>query len=178
MPKTPKKRRNLSHNRLVAGNPLTVDELDIKIIKEMVKNPDARSPAIAGKYGVPLSTLQRRRAKLERAVLKKEYRIDIEQLGWRRADLLIAVDGGKCEKVAEEILSSHGNHVATASLRIGSPKVNLMARAFYRDSQELHGLIERIRTMPSVRSVEWSEVVDAPQTDPSAEGLIDAFMCR
>lgn len=91
---------------------------------------------------------------------------------------MIAVDGGKCEKVVEEILSSQGNHVATASLRIGSPNVNLMARAFYRDSQELHGLIERIRTIPSVRSVEWSEVVNAPRADPSAESLIDALLCR
>ena len=46
------------------------------------------------------------------------------------------------------------------SPRIASPELNVMAEAFYKDSQELHSLIEKTRAMPSARSVDRSERVD------------------
>jgi DNA-binding Lrp family transcriptional regulator len=153
------------HSIAASGVLKLVDDLNIKIVKELVRQPNISSTDIATKYRVPLSTVQRRRAKLERKILKKEYRIDVEQLGWRKADLLIAVDKGNCDRVAQDILSSHGDYIATVSLRIGSPKINLM---------------EQIRTIPSVKSVEWSEMVDLPLAGKGdggdAEGVMAALL--
>ena len=52
-----------------------------KIIKELVSNPNVRSATIASKYKAPLSTVQRRKARLENSVLKKNYQINIRELG-------------------------------------------------------------------------------------------------
>jgi hypothetical protein len=55
--------------------------LHTKIIKERVSNPNVRSATIASKYKAPLSTEQRREARLENSVLKKNYQINIRELG-------------------------------------------------------------------------------------------------
>jgi DNA-binding Lrp family transcriptional regulator len=135
------------------------DTLNIKIVKELVNNPDISSTEIAAKYDIPLSTIQRRRAKIEESVLKKTYTLDIGRLGWRIADLLVSVEKGKGEETAQKLLQTNGSNVIIASLRIGHPQVNIMAEIFYKDSQELHYLTERVKGMQYVTYVEWAEVV-------------------
>ena len=135
------------------------DDLNIKIVRELVNNPDISSTDIAEKYGIPLSTIQRRRARLEGSFLKKMYNLDIRQLGWRTADLLISVEKGKAEETAQKLLENNKVNVIVASLRIGHPQVDIMADVFYRDSIELHGLTEKVKSMPYVTYVEWAEVV-------------------
>ena len=134
------------------------DALNINIAKEILNDADVRSADIATRYGMPLSTIQRRRTRLERSVLKKNYQVNIKDLGWRSAEILIAVEKGKSEQVAKMLLEQHNKNIASASLRIGHPDVNVMASVFYRTSEELHSLIEAIRATPSVTSVEWSEM--------------------
>jgi DNA-binding Lrp family transcriptional regulator len=135
------------------------DDLNIKIVRELVNNPDISSTDIAERYGIPLSTIQRRRAKLEGSILNKAYTLDIRQLGWRTADLLISVEKGKAEETAQKLLESNKVNVIVASLRIGHPQVDIMADVFYRDSIELHSLTEKVKAMPYVTYVEWAEIV-------------------
>jgi len=135
------------------------DDLNIKIVRALISNPDSSSTDIAQKYGIPLSTIQRRRAKLEETVLKKAYSLDIAKLGWRTADLLISVEKGKAQETAEKLLESNKVNVIAASLRIGHPQVDIMADVFYKDSVELHSLTEKVKAMPYVTYVEWAEVV-------------------
>ena len=47
-----------------------MNSLHTKIIKELVSNPNVRSATIASKYKAPLSTVQRRKARLENSILK------------------------------------------------------------------------------------------------------------
>ena len=136
-----------------------IEPLNIKIMRELINNPDLSSTDIATKYHMPLSTIQRRRTKLERSILKKTYLIDINELGWRTADILIAVEKGKSEQVAGQILQNEKDSVISTSLRIGHPQIDLTAKAVYRDSESLHRLVERIKALPFVTFVEWSEEV-------------------
>jgi DNA-binding Lrp family transcriptional regulator len=136
-----------------------IEPLNIKIMKELVSNPDLSSTDIAIKYHMPLSTIQRRRTRLESSILKKSYRINMTKIGWRTADILVAVEKGKSEQVAKQILQDEKNNVISTSLRIGHPQIDLTARAVYRDSAALHRLIESIKAMPFVTFVEWSEEV-------------------
>ena len=52
-----------------------------------------------------------------------------------------------------------------ASRRIGDPIVDIMANVFYKDSQELHDLIESVKAMPNVTHVEWSEIVEITESN-------------
>jgi hypothetical protein len=85
--------------------------------------------------------------------------LDVRKLGWRTADLLISVEKGKAEETARKLLESNKVNVIVASLRIGDPRVDIMADIFYKDSIELHELTEKVKAMPYVTYVEWAEVV-------------------
>ncbi|HEY1211616.1 MAG TPA: hypothetical protein VGE82_01595 [Nitrososphaera sp.] len=59
-----------------AEGSISLDELNLKIMTAMINDAEVKSTAMAKKYRSPLSTIQRRRAKLERTILKKRYDID------------------------------------------------------------------------------------------------------
>ena len=166
MPRKPVKRNKVSNPEKKQTRVSTiVDGLSLKIMKEMLNDADVKSAIIAQKYNSPLSTIQRRRTHLERTILKKRYHIDINALGWRKADLIITVEQGDSEETAKKLLDDNRNNITEATLRIGDPEINLMAQAFYRSTEELHRLIEGTKSLPKVNSVEWSEVVRTIEND-------------
>jgi DNA-binding Lrp family transcriptional regulator len=153
---------NNSSSIIPLSSPLPrLDSTDVNIIRELVNNPNARSADIAYKYKIPLSTIQRRRTRLERSsILKHRYDIDVRQFGWRTADILIGVEKGDCVQVAKEILEDYKDNVISTSLRIGNPQVNVSAKVIYKSSQELFNLIQIFRAIPNVAFVEWYEEVE------------------
>ena len=153
---------NNSSSIIPLSSPLPrLDSTDVNIIRELVNNPKARSADIAYKYKIPLSTIQRRRTRLERSsILKHRYDIDIRQFGWRTADILIGVEKGDCVQVANKILEDYKDNVISTSLRIGNPQVNASAKVIYKSSQELFNLIQTFRAIPNVSVVEWYEEVE------------------
>lgn len=154
------------------NNRLALDDLDIGLIKEMIKDADVKSAFLAHKYNNPLSTIQRRRARLERTILKKKYHLDIGKLLWRRADLMISLEGD-CGPAASELLRNFGRNIISMSLRIGDPQANIVADVFYRDGRELLNLMDGIRSISNVRSVKWSEVVrDFGPSDAGIETIL------
>src|SRR5918911_5754458 len=70
------------------------------------QNPTISSLSLAKKLDIPPSTLQRRRAKVEKAILKKTYTFDYKSFGARVGDLIVNVDKGRSEEVAQSILRS------------------------------------------------------------------------
>ena len=78
--------RGIDNNKDNKTELVLLDSLNAKIIKELVSNPNVRSVTIASKYKAPLSTVQRRKARLENSILKKNYQINTRELGWRTAE--------------------------------------------------------------------------------------------
>ena len=83
-----------------------LDSTNVRIISELLKNPTIISLSLAKKLDIPPSTLQRRRAKVEKAILKKTYTFDYKSFGARVGDLIVNVDKGRSEEVAQSILRS------------------------------------------------------------------------
>jgi DNA-binding Lrp family transcriptional regulator len=127
MPKTLERRNNVSNNKRGNIVSISMDQLNLKIIKDMISHADVKSVDMAKRYNTPLSTIQRRRTKLERTILKRRYYIDISHLGWRQADLLISIAQGDCEELGRKLLDTYRSNIIATSLRIGNPEVNLMA---------------------------------------------------
>jgi len=144
-----------------------LDYLNLKIVNELMNNADVKSADMAKRYNSPLSTIQRRRTKLERTLMKKGYTLDIKGLGWRQADLLISIDRGESEETARKLMDEYSRNITSISLRIGDPEINVMAQAFYQTTEELHRLIEGIKSIPKVKSVEWSEIVKIVEANNS-----------
>src|SRR5213593_416844 len=74
-----------------------LDGIDIKIISELVRQPDISSLSLSKKLDIPLSTLQRR-ARIEKAILKRNYTFNYKAFGGRVGDLIIAIDKGKSKE--------------------------------------------------------------------------------
>ncbi|MBV9179587.1 MAG: Lrp/AsnC family transcriptional regulator [Nitrososphaeraceae archaeon] len=135
-----------------------LDDTNIKIVSQILDNPAIGSLALSKKLDIPLSTIQRRRAKIEKDVLKKTYTFDYKALGCRVGDLVINVDNGRAEEVAQKIINKYKNNVTHCQIRINSIH-NILAQIIYKDTNELHYLIEGAKAMEHVTTVEWSEMV-------------------
>jgi DNA-binding Lrp family transcriptional regulator len=149
-----------------------LDSINIKIISELVKDPSLNSLGLANKLRIPLSTIQRRRARLEKSMLKRTYSFDYRAFGGREGDLIINVDKGKSKEVAQYLLRNYKDNITSCHTRINS-LYNVSAHVIYKYTQELHELIESVRTMDYVTGVQWSEMVELVGDNNS--GVISGF---
>jgi DNA-binding Lrp family transcriptional regulator len=136
-----------------------LDNINIKIVSELVRQPDISSLSLAKKLDIPLSTLQRRRARIEKAILRKKYTFNYKAFGGRVGDLIVNVDKGKSKEVAQSLLKNYKNNVVSCDTRINSMH-NVSARIIYKNTEELFHLIETIKTTDYVTGVQWSETVE------------------
>ena len=138
-----------------------MDRIDKSIVNELIQDPHLTSKRISKKIKIPLSTVQRRRTALEISILNKTYSLDLSTFGWRIADLLIGMhNGGDPHSTASNIVQENSKNIVSASIRIGSPEINLGAQIRYKSSQELNQILQNIRALDNIDRVEWSEIVE------------------
>ena len=136
----------------------TLDRINLKIVEELITNGDIKSSEIAAKLKIPLSTIQRRRTRIEKSLLRKKYHMDLTLLGYRTAQIFVDVEGGRARETGEELLKKYDRNVVNASTRINSGN-NLCLEVVYNGSDELHFLLEEIKSLPLATNVDWSEQV-------------------
>lgn len=135
-----------------------LSEIDKKILKVLLKpNGRVSSHALAAKIGLPRTTVQRRRNYLEKHFLEFTYSLKLQDLGYRRVDLLIFTGGGKTDLIAEKLLAR--DEVVYVGRSIGEHTIDLRAEVIIKDNSQLLGLLEEVKAMPSVKDVVWSEIV-------------------
>jgi DNA-binding Lrp family transcriptional regulator len=135
-----------------------IDDLDIRIVNQLLVNPAASSTDLARKFRKPLSTVQRRRSRLERTILQREYKIISVNSHWRSGEFFATVAIGKTLSIAKEIYDKYCNLtlVTTTVNHIG----NLMAHIYFKDSSEMFEILEDLKSMPDVTNVEYAEHVE------------------
>lgn len=142
------------------GSEISFDKINIEILKLLIKNPTIKSLDIANKLNIPLSTIQRRKSRIENSsLLQKKYEIDYHMFRLRTADMLIKVSKGDVENVAQEIVNQHSKNVLEISIRIGYQDFNLVVKVVYKDSDEIYSIMRTISKIDHVESVQWSEIV-------------------
>lgn len=137
---------------------LTLDSLDIQIIDEVLANADVTSSAIASKYNVPLSTIQRRRAVLESMpMLKHEYSLDPFSFGLRPVEFWVKVEKGRADEVAQHIFEKYKNAlIVTVQINAIS---NVGVQAYFDSSEQIYRMIEEVKGMQFVNRVEFAEII-------------------
>ena len=135
-----------------------LDNINLKIIEELLNNGDIKSSEIATKLAIPLSTIQRRRTKIEKTIVRKTYEMSLNQMGFRTALIFVDVQKGKAKETGEQLLKRYDHYILRASTRINSSN-NLCLEIIYDNSEELHALLEEVKAMPLTTSVDWSEQV-------------------
>lgn len=137
-----------------------LSQLDRKILKILLTpNGHLKSTkSISTKLGIPVTTIRRRRKRLESKFLKMQYVLDIEKFGWRRIDFFISIRNGLVNNVAEKLMGL--NDVTYVGKSIGEHTIDLRVETIVKDNVVLLDLLEQIKGMEGVRDVVWSEIVN------------------
>jgi DNA-binding Lrp family transcriptional regulator len=129
--------------------------------------PDGRrsSAQISKNLGLPATTVQRRRKRLEKEFLTVYYSLDLERFGWRKVDFLVATERGKTTKVAEELLK--WDEVVFVGRSIGQQTIDLKVETVVKGNSEILQLQETLKAMDGVKDVIWTEIVEVIGRKPS-----------
>lgn len=139
---------------------IAISQIDRKILKILLSPPNGSrsSKSISAKIAVPITTVRRRRKRLEKEFLKLYYILDIEKFGWRRVDFFISILQGKVDDVVKRLMNL--NDVTYVGKSIGEHTIDLRVETIVKDNIVLLDLLEKIKGMDGVRDVVWSEIVD------------------
>lgn len=133
-----------------------------RVDKDLLKillTPDGRvsSKAIAKALGVPATTIQRRRRKLEESLLTMTYSLDLKKFGWHRVDFLIATEMGKTMFIARQLIKL--DEVVYVGRSIGQQTIDLHVQAILEGNADILRIMELLKAMPGIKDVVWSEIV-------------------
>ena len=115
------------------------------------------SKSLSAKLGLPITTVRRRRKRLESIFLKIHYVLDIEKFGWKRVDFFVSIRNGLVNAVAKRLLDI--NEVTYVGKSIGEHTIDLRIETIVKDNASILDLLEKIKAMDGVRDVVWSEIV-------------------
>ena len=137
-----------------------LSQLDRKILKILL-TPNGHvtsTNSISTKLGIPVTTIRRRRKRLESKFLKLQYVLDIEKFGWRRIDFFISIRNGLVNSVGKKLIEL--NDVTYVGKSIGEHTIDLRVETIVKDNVVLLDLLEQIKGMEGVKDVVWSEIVN------------------
>lgn len=136
-----------------------ISQMDRKILKFLLSpNGQIKSTkSISSKLGIPVTTVRRRRKRLESHFLKQHYVLDIEKFGWRRVDFFISIRNGMTDAVAKKLIEM--NDVTYVGKSIGEHTIDLRVETIVKNNSVLLDVLEKIKGMEGVRDVVWSEIV-------------------
>lgn len=136
-----------------------ISELDRKLLKILLlPNGDLKSSkSLSAKLGIPITTVRRRRKRLENKFLKIHYVLDIEKFGWKRVDFFVSIRNGLVNAVAKKLLDI--DDVTYVGKSIGEHTIDLRIETIVKDNASILDLLEKVKAMDGVRDVVWSEIV-------------------
>jgi DNA-binding Lrp family transcriptional regulator len=136
-----------------------LSDVDRKMLKLLLDSEGAiSSHDLSLKLAIPVSTVQRRRKRLEKDYLVRHYSLDPMKFGYRKIDLLIYTEGGETMNVGRELLERE--EVTYAARTIGEHTIDLRLEVFVKDNSVLLDLLEHVKAMKGVRDVVWTEVIE------------------
>jgi len=105
-------------------------------------NGDLKSSrSLSAKLGLHITTVRRRRKRLESIFLKIHYVLDIEKFGWKRVDFFISIRNGMVNAVAKKLLDI--NEVTYVGKSIGEHTIDLRIGTIVKDNASILDLLEK-----------------------------------
>lgn len=136
-----------------------LSDVDKKMLQTLLASSGrVSSLALSRKLEIPLTTIQRRRKRLESEFLEVAYSLKLDKLGWRNADLLISTSKGVASAIGKELLTH--NSITRVCRSIGEHTIDLHAEIVFKNNSELLNVIEWIKSLDGVKDVVWTEPVE------------------
>lgn len=141
------------------SNLILLDGLDMDIINELIDDSNSSSSDIARKYNKPLSTIQRRRTRLEKSILKKEYSINTSYTNWRSGEFFLKVTKGKTREIAEQTFEKYNNNITLVTMTSNTVG-NMIAHIYFRNSSQMFSMMEELKRITFVEDVMYAEHIE------------------
>src|ERR1700693_5037369 len=110
-----------------------LSDLDRKMLRLLLASEGSiATHEISVRLGIPLSTVQRRRKRLEEEYLIKHYSLAPMKFGYRRIDLRINTEGGETMNIGKQLLERE--EVTYAARTIGEHTIDLRIEVFVKDN--------------------------------------------
>src|SRR3989442_3671446 len=139
------------------GDETTLTAVDKKLLKVLL-TPGGKhtSKFFAKKLGIPATTVQRRRKRLEQ-FLEMSYTLCLKTFGWHKVDFLIATESGRTGFIGKELLKR--DEVIYVGKSIGQHTIDLRVETVLEDNVEILRMMELLKGMPGIKDVIWTEIV-------------------
>jgi DNA-binding Lrp family transcriptional regulator len=157
--------------------PITLSKVDKGILKYFIlsQSSNVTSMNLAKELGIPLSTIQRRKKKLQENLIETTCRLRLGRLGWREASLSISCGNAATQGLGSEILQI-SDAIISVSKTIGNTETNLSVQVVFRTNTDLMALIDRIKEKEGVKKVLWSESIEViGRNNDAYVKLVDLF---
>ena len=82
----------------------------------------------------------------------------MKKFGWHRVDFFVATEGGKTMLVGKKLIQRE--EVIHVGRSIGQQTIDLHVQTILEDNAEILRMMELLKSMPGIKDVVWSEVVE------------------
>lgn len=132
--------------------------VDKKLLKVLLTpNGKHSSKSLARQLGIPATTVQRRRKRLEK-ILTVSYTLCLKTFGWHKVDFLIATESGRTGFIGNELLKL--DEVVYVGKSIGQHTIDLRVETILEDNAEILRMMELLKATPGIKDVIWTEIVE------------------
>ena len=136
-----------------------LSNIDRKLLKILLApNGKISSKSIAKKLGLPATTVQRHRRRLEEEALTQSYTLDLSKFGWHKVDFLIATESGKTGLIGKTLLKL--DEVIYVGKSIGQHTIDLRVETILEDNAEILRMMELMKATDGIKDVVWTEIVE------------------
>ena len=144
---------------VMSNKMIYLSPVDRNLLKTLLA-PDGKhsSKTLAKRLGIPATTVQRRRKRLEKEFLTLTYTLDLAKFGWHKVDFLIATESGKTGLIGKILLKR--DEVIYVGKSIGQHTIDLRVETILRDNAEILRMMELLKSMEGVKDVVWTEIVE------------------
>ena len=133
---------------------------DKTILRRLVSSSGfASSLVLSRELDIPMTTVQRRRKRLESNLVERNYLLKAERLGWRTATLYVTSENGSTVAIGKKILEMN-EMVSSVARNMGEKDMDIRVELFFRTNVELASILELIKSIKGVRNVVWSESIE------------------
>ena len=133
-----------------------LSSIDKKLLKELIVSKGSVSMvALSRTLQVPLTTLQRRRKRIE-DLLVRTFSLKYQEFAMRQITFLLTTEGHSSASISKQVLTLVG---ITRAVQTLSNAVDLQIDAVVKTNKEIADLAEQIKAIKGVRTVTWFESI-------------------
>jgi DNA-binding Lrp family transcriptional regulator len=147
-----------------------LSSIDKKILKALLESAGSPSSIqLSRDLDIPITTVQRRRKRLEEEFISESYTLNYEKFAMRHVTFLVSFNAGNTLEFKKEILALQKVIALTRTFGDGA---DLKIEAILGTNQEFIELSEKIKALPGVQKVSWFESIESLGKNNVADLLI------